>query len=276
MRLSSSFAPRSPSIRSEQPLSDEQLRRVAPSIFAEEKHDSRSGRYTYIPTSTVLASLRKEGFEPFMAAQTAVRDENKRNFTKHMLRLRHASQIAGSEANEIILLNSHDGTSSYQMLSGMFRFVCANGLVCGDVVDDIRVRHQGDIVDNVVTGAYEVLDGFVRVVEQRDTLRGVTLKDEESRVFAQAALTLKYEPSETVPAPITEMQLLEPRRAADQSNDLWTVFNRVQENLVRGGLVSRLKNGRRSTTRAVQGIDQGIKLNRALWVLAQGMAKHKR
>ena len=157
----------------------------------------------------------------------------------------------------------------------MFRFVCTNGLVCGDVVDDIRVRHQGDIVDNVVAGAYEVLDGFTRVVEQRDTLRGVTLNDEESRVFAQAALTLKYEPSETVPAPITEKQLLEPRRAADQSNDLWTVFNRVQENMVRGGLISRLKNGRHSTTRAVQGIDQGIKLNRALWVLAQGMAKHK-
>jgi hypothetical protein len=38
-----------------------------------------------------------------------------------MLRLRHASQINGAEANEIILLNSHDGTSSYQMLAGQFR-----------------------------------------------------------------------------------------------------------------------------------------------------------
>ncbi len=56
-----------------------------------------------------------------------------------MIRLRHASQINGSEANEIIFLNSHDGTSSYQMLAGMFRFVCQNGLVCGDAVAGVRV-----------------------------------------------------------------------------------------------------------------------------------------
>jgi hypothetical protein len=62
-----------------------------------------------------------------------------------MIRLRHASQINGAEANEIVLLNSHDGTSSYQMLAGMFRFVCSNGLVCGDTVADVRVPHKGDV-----------------------------------------------------------------------------------------------------------------------------------
>jgi hypothetical protein len=72
----------------------------------------------YIPTAAVLTELRKEGFQPFMVTQTRVRDEGKREHTKHMLRLRHASQINGAEANEIILLNSHDGTSSYQMLAG--------------------------------------------------------------------------------------------------------------------------------------------------------------
>ena len=63
-----------------------------------------------------------------MVTQTRVRNEDRRDFTKHMIRLRHAGQInARGEANEIILLNSHDGTSSYQMLAGMFRFVCSNG-----------------------------------------------------------------------------------------------------------------------------------------------------
>ena len=69
--------------------------------------------------------MRKEGFEPFMVAQTRVRDDSKREHTKHMLRLRHASQINDAEANEVILLNSHDGTSSYQMLSGLFRLCTA-------------------------------------------------------------------------------------------------------------------------------------------------------
>lgn len=77
-----------------------------------------------------------------MVTQTRVRDDGRRDFTKHMLRLRHASQINDTEANEIILLNSLDGTSSYQMLAGMFRFVCSNGLVCGNTVADVRVKHK--------------------------------------------------------------------------------------------------------------------------------------
>ena len=81
-----------------------------------------------------------------------VRDEGKREHTKHMIRLRHASQINGAEANEIVLLNSHDGTSSYQMLAGMFRFVCSNGLVCGNTVADVRVPHKGDVAGLVIEG----------------------------------------------------------------------------------------------------------------------------
>ncbi|MBF7992890.1 DUF932 domain-containing protein, partial [Escherichia coli] len=92
---------------------------------------SRSQNYTYIPTITVLESLQREGFQPFFACQTRVRDPGRRGYTKHMLRLRRAGEINGEHVPEIILLNSHDGTSSYQMLPGYFRFVCQNGCVCG-------------------------------------------------------------------------------------------------------------------------------------------------
>ncbi|MCI4005135.1 DUF945 domain-containing protein, partial [Dickeya dianthicola] len=83
-------------------------------------------------------------------------------------------------ANEIVLLNSHDGTSSYQMLAGMFRFVCSNGLVCGDTVADVRVPHKGDVAGLVIEGAYQVLGGFEQVKESRDLMRGITLDDGES------------------------------------------------------------------------------------------------
>ena len=74
---------------------------------------SRSERYTYIPTIDVLRGLRKEGFEPFMVAQSKSRIEGKTEFTKHMIRMRHAGQVSTRpEANEIILINSHDGASS--------------------------------------------------------------------------------------------------------------------------------------------------------------------
>ena len=260
-------------LRADEPLSDDQIRRVAPSIFAEAKHESRSDRYAYIPTSTVLAKLRTEGFQPFMVCQTRVRDDAKREHTRHMMRLRHASQITGTEANEILLLNSHDGTSSYQMIAGQFRFVCCNGLVCGDAISDIRIPHKGDVVDRVISGAFEVLDGFTRVVDERDQMKALTLNEGEQAAFARAALVLRYDAQDGKPAPITETDLLLTRRNEDRASDLWTTFNRVQENVMSGGLSGRNATGKRTTTRPVTGIDQSVKLNRALWVLANEMAK---
>ncbi|MFU8291118.1 DUF932 domain-containing protein [Pseudomonas aeruginosa] len=275
MQLASRFSYHSPVLRSESPLSDEQIRAVAPSIYAEAPHASRSERYSYIPTATVLQELRGEGFEPFMVCQTRVRRGDRRDFTKHMIRLRHTSQIdARGEANEIILLNSHDGTSSYQMLAGMFRFVCQNGLVCGDTVADVRVPHKGDVAAQVIEGAYEVLHGFEQAQASREAMRAVTLDGGEAEVFARAALALKYD-DPAKPAPITERQVLAPRRLDDNRSDLWSVFNRTQENLIRGGLLGRGGNGRRQRTRPVQGIDQDLRLNRALWLLADGLRQLK-
>ena len=270
--LASRFGRNSSVLRAPQPLSDDQIRRVAPSIFADGKHESRSERYSYIATGEVLSGLRREGFQPFMVAQTRVRDEGKREHAKHMLRLRHESQINGAEANEIVLLNSHDGTSSYQMLAGQFRFVCANGMVCGDVASDIRVPHKGDVVGRVLEGAFDVLDGFTRVIEEREGMKALELNAGEQTAFALAALELKYD-TELAPAPITHSQLLQARRFQDRSNDLWTTFNRVQENLTRGGLSARSATGRTISTRPVTGIDQNVKMNRALWVLAEEMRK---
>ncbi|MGU5721704.1 DUF932 domain-containing protein [Aeromonas hydrophila] len=272
--LASRFASHSPVLRSDYPLSDDQIHRVAPSIFADTPHESRSDRYSYIPTAAVLAELRKEGFQPFMVAQTRTRHADRRDFTKHMIRLRHASQINGAEANEIVLLNSHDGTSSYQMLAGMFRFVCSNGLVCGDTVADVRIPHKGDVAGSVIEGAYEVLSGFERVKENREAMRAVTLDEGEAEVFARAALALKYDDPDK-PAPVSESQILMPRRFDDRRPDLWSVFNRAQENLTKGGLSGRSANGRRQRTRPVQGIDSDVRLNRALWLLADGLRQLK-
>jgi hypothetical protein len=273
--LASRFASRSPVLRSDSPLSDDQIHRVAPSIFADAPHESRSQRYAYIPTATVLTELRKEGFQPFMVTQTRTRHEDRCDYTKHMIRLRHASQInARGEANEIILLNSHDGTSSYQMLAGMFRFVCSNGLVCGDTVADVRVPHKGDVAGQVIEGAYQVLHGFDRALESRESMQAITLDEGEVEVFARAALSLKYDDPDK-PAPITESQILMPRRFDDRRPDLWMTFNRVQENLTKGGLSGRSANGRRQQTRPVQGIDSDVRLNRALWLLADGLRQLK-
>ncbi|MCC3318471.1 DUF932 domain-containing protein [Nocardia africana] len=275
MALASKF--RNPvAIRStDEPLSEVEMRAVAPSIFADEAHETRSERYTHIPTIEVLRGLEKEGFRPFAVAQTRVRDEGRREFTKHMIRLRHANTIAADEANEVVLLNSHDGSSSYQMLAGMFRFVCANGMVCGETIEDIRIRHSGRAVEDVIEGAYQVLGQFELVENQRDGMKAVPLDEAEQQVFADAALALRYDPEDGKPAPIAARQLLRPRRIEDAPVDLWSTFNRVQENVIRGGLPSSTRTGRRTKTREVKGIDQNVKLNRALWILAEGMRNLK-
>lgn len=257
------------------PLTDAELRMVAPSIFAPAAHASRSSRYTYVPTSEVLTALRKEGFEPFFAAQAKSRDADRADFTKHMLRLRHGSAIAKSEVPEIILVNSHDGTSAYQMLAGMFRFVCCNGLVVGNNIDEIRVRHSGNVVDQVIEGAYRVVEEFDRVEASAERMKAITLSGGEQQAFARAALVAKFGETETGTFPIVEAQVLRPQRTDDAGNDLWRVFNRTQESLVRGGVRGRATTGRRIRTRAVNGISENVGLNRALWTLAEEMAKLK-
>ncbi|CAI2149709.1 Domain of uncharacterised function (DUF932) [Serratia ficaria] len=267
MRLTSRFGHYN-AIRKDRPLTNDELMNVVPSVFSEDKHDSRSDRYTYIPTITLLDKLREEGFQPFYACQTRVRDESKRGHTKHMLRLRRENMIVSGnkEVPEIVLLNSHDGSSSYQMIPGMFRYVCANGMVFGQSFGDVRVPHKGDVVGQVIEGAYEVLGIFDRVDNDLDTMKCISLSERDQELFARAALSYRYEYEDK--SPITPSQVLRPRRREDYGNDLWTTFQRVQENMIKGGLPGKSATGKNTRTRAVNGIDGDIKLNRALWLIA--------
>ena len=283
--LATRFARNTRVLRADLPLNEDQMRAAAPSIFAEGKHTSRSERYTYIPTIDVLRGLRKEGLEPFMVAQGASRVEGKAEFTKHMIRLRHqyGSSLVQTrpEAHEIILINSHDGASSYQMLAGLFRYVCHNGLVVGDVVDDIRIPHRGDIQGEVIDGAFRVLDEFERVDEHTQAMKALQLEPPEEIAFATAALALRFgdraveEGGGHRPAPVTAGQLIEARRPEDIGHSLWTTFQRIHENVIRGGQPGRSAQGRRLQTRPVGSIDRGVSLNRALWMLAEEMRKLK-
>ncbi|EEP5314003.1 DUF945 domain-containing protein [Salmonella enterica] len=267
MRLASRFG-RINQIRRDRPLTHEELMQYTPSVFGEDKHTSRSEKYTYIPTITLLENLRCEGFEPFFACQSRVRDPGRRDYTKHMLRLRRAGQITGQQVPEIIILNSHSGESSFQLLPGIWRQVCANGLVCGQSFGEIRVPHRGDIAGKVIEGAYDVLAVFDRVEEKREAMQSLQLPPPAQQALAKAALTYRFGEEHQ---PVTTTQILTPRRYEDRKDDLWSVFNRIQESLLKGGLPGRTVQGKRTHTRAVNGIDGDVKLNRALWVMAEQM-----
>jgi len=276
------------------PMTDADLRRAAPSLFATEAHSSRSDRFVPVPTIDIIHGLRREGFEVFSASQAKTRDVSKRDFTKHMVRLRNPSfrQMANGDTFEIVLVNGNDGSSAYRMMPGFFRMVCSNGLIVGETIGETRVRHSGNAMGDVIDGAYTVLQDAPRVADQVDAFRSTSLTRDEALVFAQAAHQLRFPAAALdrddpafAPAPVEANRLLSARRQADvgERANLWGVFNVVQENVVRGGQkgwVERVDakgrvNVRRASTRAVEGIDGNRDLNRALWTLAEGMAKLK-
>ena len=159
------------------------------------------------------------------------------------------------------------------MLAGVIRYACQNGLVVGSVANDICVQHKGSIEGEVIEGAFRVLDDFEDVDASIDNMKSLTLKPEAEHAFAKAALALRFgERAEgQPPAPISAEQLIEARRPEDLGHSLWGVLNRVQENSLQGGQLGRSAQGRRLQTRAVNSIDRSVKLNRALWVLAENV-----
>lgn len=270
--LATRFARNARQIGAREALTDDQLRRVVPSIFAQEAHDSRSDKYVYVPTIDIVHGLRNEGWQPFFAVQAQPRAADRTGHAKHMLRLRRPEHISDTEAAEIILVNSHDGTTSYQMFAGLVRWVCTNSMIAGQQYEEVRVPHKGNIQDQIIEGAYTIAQDFPRLIDATREMAAVQLSAPEQRVFAEAALVARY--GEEQP-PVTPEQVLRRRRTADGASDLWTTFNAVQENIIRGGLngMRRGEDGRiiRRQTRAINGIDQNVGVNRALWTLAEGM-----
>lgn len=276
--------------RSRVVLTRDQMMRAAPSIFATEAHASRSEKFVTIPTIGLVEGLEREGFEVVEVAQSRARDVTRREFTRHIVKLRRGKHDFGrpgehvfrddrEEIPEICLVNANDGTSSYQMFAGLFRLLCNNGLMvaCG-IASEIRIPHTGDALSRVIEGAYTVVGDFDKVRANAERMKAITLDAGESDAFARAAIVAKYgdlEEGKTA-YPITAAQALETRRHGDEGGNLWRTFNRVQENLIRGGQrAARTATGRRQRTRPVEGITQNVQLNRALWTLADEMAKLK-
>lgn len=268
------------------PLTIDQIAQYAPSAVATQPHGSRSDRYAFIPTLEVIQGMERAGFLPFAASQSRTRDISRKEFTKHMLRFRNMGSRAenvGDIIPEIVLVNSHDGSSVYKLLAGIMRLVCGNGMVVAEsTVASVSIRHTGDVVKDVVDASNALVEHSGKVFSRIADWQKLLLSREEQLALAASAHTLRFGDAEgKTHTPITPAQLLYTRRPADSGTDLWKTFNRIQENVIRGGLSARDVDqetgriGRRSTMRAVKGIDQDVKLNRALWQLAERMSELK-
>lgn len=266
-------------------LTEDELHKLAPSIFATEAHSSRSERFAPIPTIEILRGLAKEGFVPVGAKQSVARLDDRRDFTKHLIRLRRLDNAAkysvGDTTCEMLLKNANDGTSAYDLMAGLFRIACLNSMVTQtSTIDTVKVRHSGDVMSKVIEGTYRVLNEAEKALVAPQDWAKQVLAREERAALAEAAHVLRFGDEDgEVTTPVQPDQLLRPRRFEDQRNDLWSTFNVVQENVIKGGVqaIGRDANGRRRrvTTRAINGIDADVRLNKALWVLAERMAQIK-
>jgi Domain of unknown function (DUF932) len=148
-------------------------------------------------------------------------------------------------------------------MGGRFRFICCNGLVVGEVVDDIRIAHKGNVQGEVIEGAIRVLDQFEAIDSSVDAMQALKLEPREEIAFATAALALRF------------VELLGGDRCGAVPAGFWATFQRVQANVMLGGQPGRSAQGRRLRTRPVGSIDRGVSLNRALWMLAEEMRRLK-
>ena len=251
-----------------QTLTIETLRERAPAVFASGAHERTSSKYTFIPTERVLNGLMGAGFVPVDARQALTRRTSPQH-ARHVLRLRRRFETVALKDSipEIVFLNSHDGTSAYQLRMGIYRVVCTNGLIVSrGAFPAYCVPHRGDVVDAVVSGALEVSERFELLAANVERMESRPMFLEEQVGFAERALALRYpDPSLSGMQP---SQLLTTRRPEDAGDDLWNVLNRVQENLLRGGLSRRSASGRLTRTRRITSIREDVRINGQLWDLA--------
>jgi len=217
-------------------LADDQIRAIAPSVCAIAPQADVSERYAFVPTAQVVSRLREAGWSPVEVSQQLVRLDDRRGFQKHMLRFqrRDVQAVVGEYTPDLVLVNSHDRSSAYQLQAGLFRFVCGNGMIVSDATfERVSIRHSGFTPDEVIDASFKLLDGIPAITARVDAFKQRQLNSTEIAAFAEAALRLRFE--DTDKAPINPHKLLDCRRHEDAGNDLWHVFNRVQEHLIRGG-----------------------------------------
>lgn len=258
-------------------LSDEQLQHSAPSIFADDRHESRSERYEFVSTRVLLSGMRSEGFLPVKVVQSKSRTKDKQGHTKHQIRFRRIDQLAAPEALELALTNSHDGSCALQLDKAITRLVCSNGLMVCNNESSIRIRHGKDAMARTIEGAYSIINNFSNEVALIEQAKSITLDTGHQVALAKAALTLRYDETKEIDA----TPFLRARRTEDLNHDgkrdLWTVYNVLQENIIKGGVraksIDALGKVDYRKAREIKGIDQSNAINRALWVLMPETAK---
>jgi hypothetical protein len=262
-------------------LSAEAIMQRAPAVFAEDKAARLTNRYHSLKTSDLLPVLADYGYLPVQAAQKRAR---KPEHTAHLLAFARAADVntTGDVRSELLVYNSHDGTSGVKLMAGAYRFVCSNGIVNGNG-NTVSVRHTHKAMEDFETMLRSIIEGVPDMMNTIESMRQRRVDEEQARKFAKRAVMLRwdylngaYVPEETPTGSYadstTVTQALTAQRSSDTLTDAWTVFNRVQENVLRGNVFIKSitdKNGlRERKARPIASISEHVAVNQAIFDLA--------
>lgn len=287
-------------------LSNDEISERFPAVFADTPHESRGSRYMFVPTHEILDGLRREGFVPTTVMHQRARTDRPGlvSHGKHLIRFSHVNDlgIRQGERHEVIMVNSHNGTSSYQFMSGLFRLVCENGCIFGNLDNALKVRHTGndDLLRSLLEATFTIASNSVNIMQEIERYKQIMLSWEEQTLMAEAAMVDRFDKVTVVEAdngrvvdrslvPFQPEEFLRAQRSEDYvvggrsrfdagERNLHTTFQVLQENMVTRPMRSRQQSEqthRRSHTRARNGIDGNVKMNSSLWYLTQRMAEIK-
>ncbi len=270
--------------KSETYLSKDELREVCPLAFATEPtNDKVSGRYLFVNTETIIDDLEKLGWLPVQGAQRKSRGGST-IFSKHMVAFQNPDiKIKGQDGDDafprIIMTNSHDGMQAFKFSVGIFRLVCSNGLVVADEqFSEFKIRHKGYTFGELREVVNQAVKDLPNKVEVLNKMKARTLTQEEKNKLALDAMLIRAgitldskEAKEFDYDEETIEDILEPKRKEDEGDDLWKVFNIVQEKITQGDFSAALRGAKVRKVRKIKSFEKDLKVNQDLFKLATAL-----
>jgi len=246
---------------------------LAAEKFSHALAPNRSPRYSTVDSGEVLRRFLDAGLMLRTVVPQKLRrksiEAGRDGLQKHIFRFDTGISLPDNSKLEVLLRNSYDGTAAFGLSLGVFRIVCSNGLVAGTTFMRESVTHSGSNVwDRVSAGIAKVLAQGPKMADTIERWSAKQLTDGRAAGFAMKVAETMLPTGALIH---NATSLLGARRTEDAKADLWTTFNRIQENTLAGGLLYRLPTDDESKvrrTRIARGADSVFKTNVALWDLA--------
>jgi hypothetical protein len=252
-------------------LSKEEIKSKAPSVFTSTAAQGVSEKYTHIPTSNVIEDMDLLGWKVVDAKEVKARKGI--GFQKHLLVFRNEDVVInGADGDtvypQILLTNSHDGKNSFTFTAGLFRMICENGLVVStEQFEDVKMRHMGYTFEELQEQIKGMVERLPLTVESMNKMKQIEMSQDMAVEFARKAVATRFNENEIENISVDINTLLAPTRKEDEGNDLWSVFNVVQEKILEGDFNYTFGVKVRKA-RKIKNFNQDLKINKELFNLA--------